>query len=405
MKRSLLSVLLLAVACSSGSSPRPGEPDAGGTEDSGTGGGDAGPTEDGGTEPDGGTPPVDAGTEDDAGTSDAGTGTDGGTSGSDAGTADGGTCEAPAAQPGTELIPRLNTPRRLTMDATDIYISESHSLSTEQEPPGQGQVLKLSRSGGAATVLATGFRSPDAIAVDATSVYVLDLDGLWRVDKATGKWGGLPIDATDRNVTVGGTEVLRSTLSGRDVLVVATGRQRLVRLDTDGGNPKELYTDPSAARVRGARVVGTDVWFLVVGGAAPGLYRVPLDGSVPAERRDASVKQGTSLEVTPTHFLVTEGGGGTGRVLKLPRAGGPAEVLATGLQGPMFPVELHGTIYFKDSRAGSADFLRRVRPCAPGTSDPVGPVGTGPGGLLVDGDTLLYTSQESSPSGAVGRVP
>ena len=411
MKRSLLSVLLLAVACSSGSSPRPGEPDAGGTEDSGTGGGDAGTTEDGGTEPDGGTTPVDAGTEDDAGTgadggaSDAGTGADGGTSGTDAGTADGGTCEAPPAQPGTELIPARNTPRRLAVDATDLYISESHSLNPQQPSPGPGQVLKLSRSGGAATVLATGFRAPDAIAVDATSVYVLDLDGLWRVDKATGKRSDGPIDGTLANVTVGGTEVLRAPLSGRDVLVVATGNRWLVRVDADGGNRQELYTGPSAARVRGARVVGTDVWFLVVGGAAPGLYRVPLDGSAPAERRDSSVTQGTSLEVTPTHFLITEGGGGTGRVLKLSRAGGPAEVLATGLQGPMFPVELGGTVYFKESRAGSADFLRRVRPCAPGTSDPVGPVGTGPGGLLVDGDTLLYTSQESGTGGAVGRVP
>jgi hypothetical protein len=293
------------------------------------------------------------------------------------------------------------------VDATDLYISESHSLNPQQPSPGAGQVLKLSRSGGAATVLATGFRAPDAIAVDATSVYVLDLDGLWRVDKATGKRGDRAINTTLNNVTVGGTEILRTTLSGRDVLVVATGTRWLVRVDTDGGNSQDLYAGPSAARVRGARVVGTDVWFLVVGGGdtVAGLYRVPLDGSAPAERRDASVTQGTSLEVTPTHFLITEGSGGTGRVLKLPRAGGTAEVLATGLQGPMFPVELGGTVYFKESRAGSADFLRRVRPCAPGTSDPVGPAGTGPGGLLVDGDTLLYTSQESGTGGAVGRVP
>ncbi|WP_164000779.1 signal integration modulator SinM [Pyxidicoccus caerfyrddinensis] len=407
MKRTLLSVLLLAVACSSGSSPQPGRPDAGGTEDSGTGGDDAGVTEDGGTEPsdagsedDAGTAPSDAGTEDDAGT-----GMDGGIT--DAGTADGGACEAPAAQTGTELLTRLNTPRRLALDTTDLYISESHSLNPQQPSPGAGQVLKLPRSGGAATPFATGFRAPDAIAVDATSVYVLDLDGLWRVDKATGKRGELPIDATLNNVTVGGTEVLRATLSGRDVLVVATGNRWLIRLDPDGNNRQELYAGPSGARVRGARVVDTDVWFLVAGGGdtVAGLYRVPLDGSAAAERRDATATQGSSLEVTPTHFLITDGSGGTGRVLELPRGGGTAEVLAEGLQGPMFPVALNGAVYFKESRAGSTDFLRRVRPCAPGTSDPVGPTGTGPGGLLVDGETLLYTSQESGTGGAVGRVP
>ncbi|QSQ25201.1 signal integration modulator SinM [Pyxidicoccus parkwayensis] len=414
MKRALLSVLLLAVACSSGSTPQPGPQDAGSTEDSGTDSGsdDAGGTEDSGT--DGGSD--DAGSTEDAGTADAGddagttgdAGTDAGSgndAGTDAGTADAGTCAAPAEQPGTDLATRLNTPRRLAVDATDVYISESHSLNPQQPTPGEGQVLKLSRSGGTATPFATGFRAPDAIAVDATSVYVLDLDGLWRVDKATGKRGDLPIDTTLNNVTVGGTEVLPATLSGRDVLVVATGTRWLIRVDTDGSNRQALYTSPSGGQVRSARVVGPDVWFLVAGGTLPGIYRVPLDGNTASARYFATATQVTSLEVTPTHFLLTEGGGGTGRVLKQPRDGGTAEVLATGLQGPLFPVELGGTVYFKDSRAGSTDFLRSVRTCAPGTSDPVGPSGTGPGGLIVDGNTLLYTSQESGTGGAVGRVP
>ncbi|MFP2932421.1 hypothetical protein ACLESO_46185 [Pyxidicoccus sp. 3LG] len=86
MRLALLSVLLLAVACSSDKPPvDPGRQDAGPTEDSGTGGDDAGPTEDGGTEPDGGSEPSDSGT-------DAGTQDDAGTR--DAGTEDGGTCVA-----------------------------------------------------------------------------------------------------------------------------------------------------------------------------------------------------------------------------------------------------------------------------------------------------------------------
>jgi hypothetical protein len=398
MRLALLSVLLFSVACSSDTPPQPGPRDSGAGDDAGTPP-DAGPEPDAGEDPDGG--PADSGT--DAGPDDdAGTGVDAGT---DAGTGDAGTCEAPAAVRGTELAARLNTPRRLALDATDLYLSESHSLNPQQPSPGAGRVLRLPRSGGDATPLASGFRAPDALAVDATSVYVLDLDGLWRVDKATGRRGELPIDATVSNVTLGGTEVLRATVAGRDVVVVATGSRWLVRVDTDGGNRQELYAGTGATQVRGARVVGTDVWFLVSGGPSPGLYRVPLDGSAPAQRQDATVTGGNSLEVTPTHFLITTGGGGTGRVLRLPRAGGPAEVLADGLQGPWFPVELGGSVYFKDVGAGTADFLRRVRACAPGTSDAVGPVGTGPGGLLVDGTTLLYTSQESGSGGVVGRVP
>jgi hypothetical protein len=409
MRLALLSVLLLAVACSSDRPPEPGRPDASGTEDAGTGGDDAGPTEDGGTEPDGGT--GDGGTESDggpeptdAGADDAGTGVDGGAP--DAGAADGGACEAPAAVPGTVLASRLNTPRRLAVDATDLYVSESHSLNPQQPQPGPGTVWKLSRSGGAPAPLATGFRAPDAIAVDATSVYVLDLDGLWRVDKTTGTKNERALDTTVNSVTLGGTEVLPARLAGRDVLVIATAHRRLVRVDTDGSNRQELFLGAANNQVRGARVVGSDVWFLVAGGTAPGLYRVPLDGSAAATLQSEDVTAGTSLEVTPTHFLIAEGGGGTGRLLRLPRDGGPAEVLVQGLQGPRFPVELNGTVYFKEARAGGADFLRRVRACAPGTSDPVGPVGTGPGGLLVvDETTLFYTSQESGTGGTVGRVP
>ncbi|MCP3137451.1 signal integration modulator SinM [Pyxidicoccus xibeiensis] len=396
MKLARLSVLLFAVACSSESPPvDPGQPDAGGTEDSGTGGDDAGPTDDGGTEPDGGAEPIDAGTDAGEPVPDAGT---------DAGT-DGGTCVAPALEQGTELAARLNTPRRLAVYATDIYISESHSLDPQQEDPGPGRVLRLSRAGGDAVPLVTGLRAPDALAVDATSVYVLDLGGLWRVDKATGRKDERALDTTFSNVTFGNTEVLTAQLNGRDVLVVSTGHRRLVRVDTNGGNRQELFLGAANNQVRGARVSGTDVWFLVANGTSPGLYSVPLDGSAAATLRDDSVTAGTSLELTPTHFLITDGGGGAGRVVRLPRSGGPAEVVASGLQGPRFPVELNGSLYFKDATDVGANFLRQVRACAPGTSDPVGPAGTGPGALLLDGTSLLYTSQESGTGGSVGRVP
>ncbi|MCP3169328.1 signal integration modulator SinM [Myxococcus qinghaiensis] len=366
MRLALLSVLLLGVACSSDKPPVQGEPDASGPVDSGS----------------------------DAGT-DAGPGEE-----------DAGSCEPPPSVRESVLVPGLNNPRRLAVDATDIYISESHSLRPQADY-GDGQVLRLSRADGTVSSLAKGFRSPDAIAVDARNIYVLDQGGLWRVDKATGERGTVPIEASLNGVITGGTDVRLGRLSGKDVLVVATGARRLVRVDTTGVSPSSLvlFEGTVDTQVRSARIDGTDVWFLVTGGTEPGLYRVPLDLDTPAQRVDASITTGTSLELTPTHFLITEGGGGTGRLLKLPRAGGEARVLADGLQGPLFPVELNGAVYFKDAVARSPAFLRRTRGCPPGTSDAVGPEGTGPGGLLVDGDTLLFTSQESGTGGAVGRVP
>ncbi|MFP2962392.1 signal integration modulator SinM [Myxococcus sp. 1LA] len=356
MRLALLSVLLLGVACSSDKPPTQDRQDAGtGTEDAGSG--DAG-------------------------------------------------CEPLAPGPGTPLLTGLNTPRRLAVDGTDIYIAESHSLNPQQPQPGPGRLLRLPRAGGDAVPVTTGFRAPDAIAVTSDAVYVLDLDGLWRVDKATGEKDARPLDATVNNVTIGGTEVLPARMGDRDVLVIATAHRRLVRVDAAGGNRRELYAGTGYTQVRGARVVGQDVWFLVAASEVPGLYSVPLDGSAPATLRDGTITAGTSLEVTPTHFLITEGGGGNGRVLRLPREdSGAAEVVATDLQGPAFPVELNGTLYFKDVSTGGTDFLRRVSTCTTGAVEPVGPEGVGPGGLVVDGDTLLYTSQESGTGGVVGRVP
>ncbi|QSQ14874.1 signal integration modulator SinM [Myxococcus landrumensis] len=390
MRLALLFVLVLGVACSSNRPPGPGEPDAGGPEDSGS-------------RPDGGTPEDDGGTREDGGsTDDGGTPGDGGT-----GEEDAGSCEPPTSVRETILVPGLNTPRRLAVDATDLYISESHSLRPGQVD-GEGQLLRLPRAGGDVVSVAKGFIAPDAIAVDSKNIYVLDQMGLWRVNKATGERGTVPIEASVNNVITGGTEVLATRVNGRDVVVVATGARRLIRVDTVGATPSSvvLFEGAPGTQVRGARVDGINVWFLVTGGGEPGLYRAALDESTPPQRVDPSITSGTSLELTPTHFLITEGTGGAGRVLKVSRPGGDsARVLAEGLQGPMFPVELNGAVYFKESVASGSAFLRRVRGCPPGITDAVGPEGTGPGGLIVDGNTLLYTSQESGTRGAVGRIP
>ncbi|XXF80735.1 signal integration modulator SinM [Myxococcaceae bacterium GXIMD 01537] len=404
MKRAaLLSALLLVNACTCGGDPppvTPGGPD-GGTVATRDDGDDAGT--DGGAPSDGG---LDAGPSSDGGTGDAGTQGDGGSE--DAGTPpDGGQdCALSEPRAHTALASTLNNPRRLAADEENLYVTESASLNPNQTE-GRGRLLRIPRAGGAAVEVAGGLLAPDALAVDATHAFVLDRNGLWRIDKATGQRGTLPIDGTLNNVILGDTEVL---LSGNTV-VVATGLERLVRLGKDGSNRFELYKGPAGSQVRGARLVGGDVWFLVTSSApnTAGLYRVPLNAidSVSAERVDASVTSGQSLEVTPTHFLIAEGSEGTGRVLMLPREGGAPLVLAEGLQGPSHPVQVGDTVYFKDATPSGAgpSFFRHVRTCAPGTVATVGPSGAGPGELLLDGTTLRFTSQESGSGGYVGSIP
>lgn len=297
--------------------------------------------------------------------------------------------------PGTPVASGLNVPRRLASDGEWLFVSEAGSHTAPD-----GRVLRLPLAGGLLDPLATGLQSPDALAADEGSVYVLDSDGLWRIDKGNGQRTLLE---PTLSANVAGQTELRT--SG-DQIVVATGLRWLIRLERNGLGRAVLYEGPSGAAVRSAAIDGDRVFFLVAG-PAEGLYEVPLDGSSPPRLLQAT-SGGRSLAVSAERFVWTEDGVGGGRVRTLLRQPGaePVEV-AAGLSAPAHPVIVGPFVYFTEATAGAESemFLQRALLCAPGEATPVGPAGIGPGGVLAQGGVVFFTSAQTAPLGQLGRLP
>jgi hypothetical protein len=191
-------------------------------------------------------------------------------------------------------------------------------------------------------------------------------------------------------------------------VIYATGLPYLVSADRQGAGSMTLFTGPPGSVVSGAVLAGSTVFFLVAGGAGSGLYSVQIDGSSDAGLVSSAPIDGRSLWVTPAAFLWTQGGGGDGGVIWLPRDGGAVVSLAGGLEGPAHPVLLGGNVYFKDATGGAPatpSFLQGASLCSPGSAVPLGPSGIGPGDLKTDGVSLYFTSAQAGPQGFAGRLP
>lgn len=343
---------------------------------------------------DGGAAGVDGG-DVDAGV-DAGTdaGSDGGW---DASWPDASACPPPFSGPGSIIASGLSYPRHLAGGADRLYVTEVGVLNKPV-----GRVLALERDGGV-TELSTGLSSPDAIAVDATSLYWVDEGGLWRYPLPAGP--KTLVDSKVNGALQGTTSI---ALSSAGVLY-ATGSNTLELSGTDAGN-LPLFTGAPGTVVRGAAVEGTTGYFLYSGGADAGLYQVSLSGAPNPQQLLPQPTGGLDLRLTPTAFLWTSGRSGSGLAQSAPRSSGPVVDIATGLAGPRAVADLQGFTYFQDSTAGGGAtpwFFQVAVPCLPGTPIPVGPIGQGPGDVLSDPDAgaLFFTSYSGSGQGFVGRLP
>lgn len=328
---------------------------------------------------------------------------DGGRDAGDAGLGEG--CEAPLSGLGFHLTEGLDGPRRLAIDATHAYFTETGSL-----PPGHSRLSRIPISGGARTELAATFTSADAVAVDERFAYLVDDSGVWRVDKET--FQATLIGPMASNAWAGQTDIALTA----DSLVVSTGLRWLVRMAKDGTGRADLYSGVPGTAVRGATVEGSTVYFLVGGdssvAAEQGLYSIPIDGSAGATRISTAPADARSLVLTPDAYVWAEGLSPVpGRVRALPRLGGAAVDLAAGLRAPAHPVRIGRFFYFQDMTDSSVGapptdlFLRRTSPCGQTGAAVAGPLGYGTGDLLWDGAVLYFTSAGVAGTGYVGRLP
>lgn len=305
---------------------------------------------------------------------------------------DAGTECLPRAGVGTPLITGLRGARRLAVDAMHLYVTVTGTLTQAE-----GRLLRVPLAGGASEELATGLRNPDAVAAANGAAFVVDDEGLWRVDLQSR--ARTRVDATPANGLFGDTELL---VDG-DALILSTGFRWLVRVKQDGSGRIVLHEGEPGASVRGAALRGAELFFLVAGGGGPGLYRVPADGSGLATRVRGQPDDGRTLYVDGERLVWTEGSSGAGRIVSAGFDGKAVQTLAENLARPARLARVDDAVYFKDRPPTASDgFFRAVSRCG---LVPVGPVGMGPGDVLVHGGVVFFTSEDGTGQGYVSRVP
>jgi hypothetical protein len=256
-------------------------------------------------------------------------------------------------------------PSSLAVDDRNVYWTNSGvdacSTTVACGSP-DGSVVMVPVAGGAPTTLATGLCSPDSIAIDADSVYFVDL-GVGQVLKvpigggapttlATGQpfLGVLAVDSTtvywtttDPTGTTG--VVAKVPIGGGTPATVASGGPRIHYIGPEGcgTKPANLYVDSSSV-----------YWASGSWDGAPGsLLSAPLGGGNPVTL--------ASLSASASNYATAIAGDGTSiywwdvaTLRKTPEAGGATTtVVSVGGMGEVGPFVLDGDdVYWTEPNAG-----------------------------------------------------
>jgi hypothetical protein len=295
--------------------------------------------------------------------------------------------------------------KRIASDRTHLYLSEAAALSP-------GRLSRVPVWGGGIEVLMPnasnpGLESADAIAVDATHVFVVDDSGVWRVNKTTRV--AVLIDQTVTNAALGATDLKTTGDGAGDRLLLATGLVRLMAMDKDGANAVELYKGDPGDAVTSVAVEGDRAYFLVASSssASEGLYTVNLTAPNIVQRLSAEPNDARALTITPGEFLWAEGNAeGGGRVRSLDRATNLVSDRLVGLWAPSRIIPVADELYVADRTddVSTPSFLRRGSACDGLSPVAVGPAGQGPGDVLFEETFLYFTSVGSGTEGFVGRL-
>jgi hypothetical protein len=230
-----------------------------------------------------------------------------------------GTCSAGVCQPvAVAVATGEDSPVGITASDSHVY------WTVIGNGGGPGSVMRAPVGGGPPTALATDQTSPDAIAIDATSVYFVD----------------------------NGVGVMSVPLAGGTVTVLASG--------------------PYGAAFGGLVVDPATVYWADQGGA---LLTVPIGGGPVTTLVPATAHQLGALAIDATSLYWTIEGmhADNGSVMKMPLAGGPATALVTMLASPQAIAVDGASVYFNDYTSGT---VSRV------------PLGGGAVAILASGQTV-----------------
>lgn len=256
----------------------------------------------------------------------------------------------------------------------DLAVNGTHAYWVTEG----GQVMRISKSGGVASEVASQPSGGFGIVLDATSFYWTTHTLVCKAPLAGGSCTGL----------VSGTTIARIATDGTDVFWSETSSVSKVSV-FGGGAPLVLASGESGAG--GVAVDGTDVFWTTA--TNPGsIKRAPKSGGVKVALT-GSEERPYRLALDATHVYFAAYAGGTLR--RVPKLGGVVETLASGATAPLAVTVGDDSVYWTDESS-----VRRT-PCAGGPTTTMATGQLQPNAIAVDASYVYWTN---FGDGAVWRM-
>jgi hypothetical protein len=294
---------------------------------------------------------------------------------------------APASNPAgiVALASGLSKPGCLVLDATHAYWANT----------GKGSIMKVPIAGGTPTLLATGQKGLESMAVDRTHLY-------WT-DRATNMGDGtvmkLPLAGGAPVQLVGGQQYPSSiAVDATHVYWSNYNSGAILRAPLAGGEPEELVTEvdahPKDLKIDATRAYWTNEGVRDIPGST---LVAPLGGG--DAKKLAGARDGSStLALDRTHAYLASQRNGT--IARVPLQGGAPTVLAQGQRAPMDIAVGAAFVYWTNVDGGT---VMKV-PLAGGAPVVVASGQDQPWSIAVDASRVYWTNR-SHPNGVVMSAP
>ncbi len=251
---------------------------------------------------------------------------------------------APPAPPPPEDGPRvlaggLSDPRGMAIDGGEVWWID-----------GAGRLGRVGVDGDGPALVLEGLVAPSAIVLDGPDAFVADARGIWRVPRS-------PDAAESAQLVVGAESPAGALVVAGDTLFWTEAARGLVLRATRRGDDVRVVADGATGAVSLALSAGGLFWVERPSGL---LRAVGADGG--DALRLASGATAPALVVSDTHvyFASEPSEDAPGRLLRVGRGGGDAEVLVEGAGRP-WAVDVEGpALWWADATMGGAIWRARV---------------------------------------------
>jgi hypothetical protein len=255
---------------------------------------------------------------------------------------------------------------------------------------GADAVMQAPLDGGAPTTLASGVGN-GGIAADSANVYFGAFPDVFKVPLDGGPAVDLGTGVTNDSIIVGPSAVFGTYAS--------SGGMTLVGVPLDGSGTRTLDQTLAPSNCYGLASDSEYVYWSNFAGTAP-IMKTPIDGGPSSVLAMGSIVFGVAVDATYVYWADV----GSGNVWRVPKCGGPATTVATGLTSPnqiaLDDKNLYVTTGLHEPSGGIARVAKdgsAVTYLATGLQEPFG--------IAVDDTSVYFTTlNEAQGVGSIMKV-